>query len=366
MKIFILAGDPSADRHASKLIKELKKHFPNAEYYGIGGPMMQLEGFNSIIDFKLINIVGFWEVAKKYTFFRNLLNRCKDILLNDKPDIFIPIDYPGFNMRLGKFAKSIGIRTVYYIAPQLWVWGKNRAKNLKDSCHQLLVIFPFEEAFFSKYSIETHFVGHPLLDDPKLTSQVKTIDERENILAILPGSRKQEIIAHADLISHIISNITSKSNMKIAIPISSNLDKEFVKKHYHSNQIEFFEDSYQLMQIAKVGLVKTGTSNLEAMLCGMPFAMFYKTSFLTYYIGTKIVNLEYISLVNIIKNQAIVKEFIQQEANPITISNYLIDLYTNPEKSQKLQDTFLQIRQELGNSGASYKAAKIIAESLKS
>ncbi len=172
IRYFIIAGDPSGDIHAAKLMKSMLVKNPNVEFYGIGGREMEAIGFKSMIPQKEISVVGFWEVAKKYGMFRQLIKDVQSELETGKYKAFIPVDYPGFNMKIAGFAKKIGIPVYYYIAPQLWAWGSNRAEKLANSVDKLIVVFPFEVDFFKQYGIETYFCGHPLLDEPIFNGEV--------------------------------------------------------------------------------------------------------------------------------------------------------------------------------------------------
>ncbi|MGA2298554.1 MAG: lipid-A-disaccharide synthase, partial [FCB group bacterium] len=200
-KIFIVAGDSSGDRYAGRLMAEIKSRKPGIQFLGIGGEEMLKAGLKSIVPLEKISVVGFWEVAKRFNFFRNLIEQCKKILLDENIDLFIPVDYPGFNIRLAGYAKKINIPVFYYIAPQLWAWGKNRAEKLAKVTDKLFVVFPFEVDFFKSKGINADFVGHPLLDSPEFNSNFLKYSERKNIIAFLPGSRNQEIKRHFPLLS---------------------------------------------------------------------------------------------------------------------------------------------------------------------
>ncbi|HRP02554.1 MAG TPA: lipid-A-disaccharide synthase [Candidatus Kapabacteria bacterium] len=357
--IFISAGDPSADRHTANLMKELKIRVPDIKFFGIGGPLAENEGLISLAPFSEISVVGFWEVAKKFSYFTKLLDRSKHILQSEKIDVYIPVDYPGFNLRLAKHAKHLKIPTIYYIAPQLWAWGKQRAKHLADCIDKILVVFPFEEDYFKNFGIDTKFVGHPLLDYPQFNLKFNTYSERHNEIAILPGSRKQELLHHKQFLNSLYESLSRKlPDYELVIAKSPNLPDSFYNS-INSN-FKIHHNSNELMLNAKAGIIKTGTSNLEAMLSGLPFGMFYMTSFLTYIMAKKMINLPYISIVNILKNAPVIPEFIQNKAKPIDITNYISSLISNEEKYYEIQSTFDKLRQELGTSGAAKTAANEI------
>lgn len=360
-RYFIIAGDPSGDNHGSKLINELKKIEPGSSFYGIGGKKMIESGLKSIVPLSQISVVGFWEVAKKYYYFKDLLNRCKQILKNDKPDAFIPIDYPGFNIRLATYAKSIYIPVFYYIAPQLWAWGKDRANKLKGITDKLLVVFPFEAEFFAKFGINAEFVGHPLLDNAEFQSKIKL--ERNDSIAFFPGSRAQEVKKHFELFDYILSNSRLYDKHTFIVAKSANIPDEiysdFQKKY---PKIQTGEDSHIILRNSKAGLIKTGTSNLEAALFGLPFAMYYKTSVLSYLIAKFLVDLNGISIVNILAGKPVIREFIQNDIKAAEVEKYLEQLLYDNDLRNNILMEFDKIRQSLGGPGASVRAAKIIAD----
>lgn len=358
-KIFISVGDPSADRHAAQLMKEILFINPNIEFIGIGGQKMEECGLKSIANIKDIAVVGFWEVAKKYNFFKNLLEKSKKIISEQNVDLFLPIDYPGFNIRLANFAKSKNIPVCYYIAPQLWAWGKNRANKIQKCVDKLLVVFPFEQDFFGKYNIDTEFVGHPLLDYEEFNRPILNYEQRENLIAFLPGSRTQEIQKHLSFIDEMKTLVSKKlPDHKIAIAKSKNIDHRLYQSI--SKDVQLFDNSLDLLNIAKFGIIKTGTSNLESALLGLPFAMFYKISYISYMLAKKMINLQYISIVNIIKNDNLVPEFIQKDANPNNIINFASELINNRTHYDEMQNELLSIKQILGAKGAAYNTAKIV------
>lgn len=359
---FISAGDPSGDIHAAKLIKAIKEIEPDSRFIGIGGKECEAQGLVSIVPIEQISVVGFWEVAKRYRMFRRLLDKCRDILLSENVSAFIPVDYPGFNLPLAKYAKGNNIPVLYYIAPQLWAWGKHRAQKLSSRVDKLLVVFPFETDFFAKYDIDVEFVGHPLLDSEDFIGKPNTLSDREKVIALFPGSRVQEIHRHLPLYSKIADLIEKAlPDYEIVMASAKNLNPDLYKSFLHNDKKRKIEpDAGKLMKYAKCGLVKTGTTNLEACLSGLPFTMVYKTSALTYFMGKKLINLDYLSLANILTNREIVKEFIQHEAKPEQIAEELIKLAKNEIYSQNMANEFISIRKMLGEIGASTKAAKII------
>lgn len=359
---FIVAGESSGDVHGAKLMLSLQKQYPGCQFKGIGGPHMQNAGLESMASLRDIAVVGFYEVAKKYGMFRALMKSCQTALLTC--DAFIAVDYPGFNMRLATFAKGKGIPVMYYIAPQLWAWGKKRAAKLAAAIDHLFVVFPFEVEFFSQFGIATTFVGHPLLDEPQLQEVPQPVAERERILALLPGSRQQEISRHVDPMLSAAQQFlqSTDESWRVCMAVPEHL--EVARHNLQDTGIDVYSSARELMLKAKVGLVKTGTSNLEAALCGMPFAMMYKTSALSYHIARRLISLEHISLVNILLHKTVVPELIQQEARPHQMAASLATI-ASPEVGLAQQESFLEIRDLLGGKGASDVAAASIAKVLR-
>lgn len=366
LKVFISAGEPSGDLHAAKLMKELKLLYGDIQFFGLGGGKMTEQGLRPIVPMNDISVVGFWEVARKYSFFRKLLQTCTDILINEKIDLFIPVDYPGFNMILAGRAKAAGIKTAYYIAPQLWAWGESRARKLAGAVNKLLVVFPFEKEFFAKYGIDTEFVGHPLLDEKEFSENVKPYHERQKQILLMPGSRRQEVKRHCELLEKTFSYAPSLiKEFNIIMAVSPNLEKRIVddikarnpKWNYSSNTRELIADSL-------CGVIKTGTSTLEAALLGLPFAMIYKASVISYIIGKSRLKLPYVALPNILAGKPIIREFIQKDANPKNIINEL-EKISDRNEFVRIQDEFNIVRKNLGEPGASSRAADLIMKFIK-
>lgn len=364
LKIMIIAGEISGDIHGALLMQQIKKLYNNVEFIGIGGKNMIESGLTSIIDISEIAVVGFVEVLKHGILFTKLLRKCKEMLLKEAVDCFIPIDYPGFNIKVAKYARGIEIPVYYYIAPQLWAWGKNRWKKLKKAVTKLLVVFPFEEVFFNKHNIPAKFVGHPLLDNELFHNPIKTIDERENVIAFFPGSRKQEIRKNLELFATTAVLLDKKlNNFTYEFAVANNLsDYDFELLKYYNFKYKLNRDSKKLMSYAKIGIVKTGTTTLEASLLGMNMIMAYKTSFTHYLLGKCLINLDFISLPNILLNKEVIPEFIQNKVTPKILEKNVLELLNNKNQCLMQQKYFAEIKNILGYSGASFNAANIILQ----
>lgn len=357
-KIFISAGDPSGDIHAANLMHELLVLDNSLEFIGIGGPKMQELGLAPIVNFSEINVVGFWEVAKKYIFFKQLEANSKKIISDNNIGLVILIDYPGLNTRLASFAKSINKKVCYYIAPQLWAWGKKRAEKLSKSVDKLLVAFPFEVEFFNQFEIDVEFVGHPSLD-LEVFELDKNNDRIKNQICMIPGSRVQEVKSHLILFDEVIKK--SKGKYKFAISKSPSVDSSIYDSFMNSNpEVKIYDNSRDAMKSSEFGIVKTGTSTLEATLLNLPFIMIYKTSLTTYLIGRYLVDIDYLAMPNILLKKEVVKELIQQDATANRIVKE-IDRYMNSiELTNKIRTDFVEIRELLGKKSACKTASRII------
>lgn len=366
MKFLIVAGDPSGNIHAARLMREILTLAPDSSFYGIGGDDMIEAGLMPLAHTRDVGVVGFWEVAKRYFFFKSLLRTVVQTMAVERPDAFIAVDYPGFNMRLAAYAKKSGIPVLYYIAPQLWAWGKNRAAKLSQNIDLLLTVFPFETKFFSNLGIASEFVGHPLLDGEAFRN-TEYNGWNKRLIALLPGSRQQEVIRNLPIMLDTAAIFSKRHpNFIFSIAIAANIPRKIyddISSKFASNtelNIEFADDSRLLLKSAYVGLIKTGTSTLEACLCNIPFAMMYRASLFSYYFGKLAINLKFLAMPNILANKEITREFIQGEATAENLSDELIRLIFDEKVRRVQQEYFTNIRYELGGSGASHRAAEKI------
>lgn len=376
---FIVAGEASGDLHAARLMRALKALLPECRFSGIGGVNMAQEGLESIVPLADISVVGFWEVAKRYPMFKRLLQQTSSMLASGGYDAFIPVDYPGFNMRLAVAAQAASVPVAWYIAPQLWAWGSDRAAKLKSLVDKLLVVLPFEPDFFRQFSIDAHFVGHPLMEDSVIAASPRGISERDREIALFPGSRHQEIarnlptmLASLKEMRHIYPPIT---DFRISIALSPTLSTADYKtllsttRERYGFSVEPETDSRCLLARARAGIVKTGTSTLEAALCGMPHVMMYRTSTLSYLYAKRLVNLSTIALPNILMEKAygrnnVIPELVQTMATPQALAQAMISLLDDTVAGQMTND-FTTLRTMLSNGAhgtASDNAARIIAE----
>ncbi len=372
-KIFIVAGEASGDLHASKLIQEMKKQTPNIEIVGIGGDKMIEAGARILIHQSKIAVMGVVEIAACIKHIRYALKVSKDYLSNNKPDLLILIDYPGFNLILAKYAHKLGIPVFYYICPQIWAWRKGRVKKLKRYVTKAAVILPFEEKFLKTHGIDATFVGHPLLDVvtmednaiKKLTQA--NIDIKKRIITLLPGSRYGEVKRiFPNLVKSIDIIRQELSDTEAVVGLAPSIDKNFlidiIKKVDIKllQYIKFYNGNiYNLIGCSELVLAASGTVTLEAAILEAPLIVVYILNSVSYILARLLVDVPYVSLVNLVANKKIVPELLQKEANSLNIAKYAIDLLKNKNKISTMRQELKQVKELLGSKGAAKRAAQI-------
>lgn len=363
MKYYIIAGEASGDLHGSNLMKAIKQKDPKADFRFWGGDLMQKEGGIMVKHYRDLAFMGFLEVAKNLPTILGNISHCKEDIAQYRPDILVLIDYPGFNLRIAGFAKSLGIKVVYYISPQLWAWKEGRVKSIRKNVDEMLVILPFEKDFYQKHGIHVHFVGHPLLD---AISGLQAVDaqsfRKENglnskdIIALLPGSRKQEV---EKMLKMMLSVRPYFKEYQFVIAGAPSLTKDFYEKYVDENVHFVSNKTYDLLRCSKAALVTSGTATLETALLDIPEVVCYKGSRISYEIGKRLVkNIQYISLVNLIMDREVVKELIQDD---LTTQHLVHELkLVLGENRKRILNDYRQLREKLGGQGASGIAADII------
>lgn len=364
MKYYIIAGEASGDLHASNLMKAILEKDSHAEFRFWGGDLMQQVGGTLVKHYKDLAFMGFLEVAKNIGTILKNIKHCKEDLKNYRPDVLVLVDYPGFNLRIAKFAKSLGIRVVYYISPQLWAWKEGRVETIKKFVDKMLVILPFEKDFYNKHGVKSHFVGHPLLDAISGLKEINTKDFRvehglnqKEIIALLPGSRKQEV---EKMLALMLSVRPYFKEYQFVIAGAPSLPKDFYEKFVDEDVHFVSNKTYDLLRCSKAALVTSGTATLETALLQVPEIVCYKTSQVSYEIGKRLVkNIKYISLVNLIMDQEVVRELIQKA---LTTENLVSELTVILEgnKREEILSNYSLLRNKLGGEGASRKAAEIV------
>jgi lipid-A-disaccharide synthase len=367
MRYYIIAGEASGDLHGSNLIKEIRKLDEQADVCCWGGDMMQQAGATLVKHYRELAFMGFIEVVKNLpTIFRNI-KFCKEDILAFKPDVLVLIDYPGFNMRIAEWGKQQGFKIVYYISPQVWAWKENRVKKIKKFVDKMLVILPFEKAFYQKWKYEAEYVGHPLIEvieKEKLNPPAPRLSDKP-VIALLPGSRQQEIVKKLPIMLEVAAYFPDYHFVVAKAPGQENIFYESLLQPY-SNVSSVSGKTYALLMQSEAALVTSGTATLETALFGVPEVVCYKSSNISYQIGKRLIRVKYISLVNLIMDKPIVKELIQDALTPENLKKELADLLFNPVRKSQLQQDYNELKQKLSEGGrASAKAARSIVDFVK-
>ncbi|MBK9478725.1 MAG: lipid-A-disaccharide synthase [Bacteroidetes bacterium] len=365
MKYYILAGEASGDLHGSNLIRELKLRDADAHIRCWGGDLMQAQGAQLVKHYRDLAFMGFVEVLLNIKTILSNIKFCKRDILEYQPDVLILIDYPGFNLRIAEFAKQNKLVVYYYISPQIWAWKQSRVYKIKECVNRMFVILPFEKEFYQKFNYEVDFVGHPLLDaidnyqqdaknQPKATAK---------IVALLPGSRKQEVRQSLPL---MLSMCNKFPDVQFYIAAAPSLTADFYSTFIGNNPVKIvYNETYSLLQRANAALVTSGTATLETALFEVPEVVCYKGSKISYWIARQLIKVKFISLVNLIMDRLVVKELIQAEFNESQLEKELHDLLYNEQRILVLKKDFLELKTKLGGSGASAKTAELMIQYLK-
>ena len=369
LKYYIIAGEASGDLHASNLMKELKKKDPKAEFRFWGGDLMQAQGGTLVKHYRELAFMGFAEVLMNLrTILGNISVAKKDIEAY-KPDAVILVDYPGFNLRIAEFVKNLGIKVYYYISPQIWAWKTGRVHKIKKVVDKMFVILPFEEEFYQRYDYKVDFVGNPLLDSLNNLPEIdeakfrkdNNLDERP-IIAILPGSRTQEIKVKLPLMLSVEKDFPDYQFVVAGAP-SQPIENY---KKIAGNELKIIENkTYDLLRVSHSALVTSGTATLETALLKVPEVVCYKGNAISYEIGKRIIkNIRFISLVNLIMDKEVVKELIQYELTYENIKHELNLILNTPKRDQILKD-YNELYDKLGGIGASERTANMIVSDLE-
>jgi lipid-A-disaccharide synthase len=370
MKYYLIAGEASGDLHGANLMKALKKEDPETDFRFWGGDLMREVGGTEVKHYRELAFMGFAEVVLNLrTIFKNI-KFCKKDIEHFNPDVIIFIDYPGFNFRIMKWARKKGYKTHYYISPQIWAWKEGRIKDIKRDVDQMYVILPFEKDFYEeKHNFPVHFVGHPLIDAiynrtqviPKTFRKENGLDHRP-IIALLPGSRKQEI---KKMLEIMISVAKDFKEYQFVIAGAPSQEKSFYESFLSTKNVHFVANkTYDLLSISEAALVTSGTATLETALFKVPQVVCYKGSRISYEIAKRVIKLEYISLVNLILDKTVVTELIQTEFNTKRLKEELTKIL-DPYKRATMFLDYYELEKALGGRGASENTAKLIYTAVK-
>ena len=362
-KYFIIAGEPSGDLHGSKLIRAIKEINPNTSFIGHGGNKMVGEGLKLIEHIDRLSIMGFIEVIKHLPRLKKLLKNTVDLIKKSKPNRIILIDYPGFNLRLAKKIKSLGIPITYFILPQAWAWKEKRVEDIKNLIDQPISIFPFEAEWFKSKNLDVIYAGHPFMDLEHINESAKSFFSRhslnvnEPILTLLPGSRQQEIDKHWPIFLKTVKIIKKKvEKLQIIVGKSSNISISNCPKDF---RIE--KNARKAIIAGTAALASSGTTNLECAIENTPLVVCYKLNFPSWIIAKLFVKIKYSSIVNIMLDKKVVNEFLQDKMEPNLLSEEIIGLLNTESKGrQKMLNEFNNIKKMLGDSGVFLRIAELI------
>jgi lipid-A-disaccharide synthase len=372
LKIYIIAGEASGDLHGSNLMKALIAESKTPiDFRFWGGDRMKEVAGEPAKHIRDLAFMGFIEVLANIRTIARNIKFCKQDILDFKPDVLVLIDYPGFNLRIAEWAKGQGIHVVYYISPQVWAWKESRVKKIKRSVDQLFVILPFEKEFYKKHKMEVEYLGHPLLDaiNDYRSTQLALIDLRtslklneERVIAVLPGSRKQEISVKLPIMLEALKEF---KDYTILIAAAPSLDSSFYEPFLNNNVQIIAGRTYDILSVAEIAVVTSGTATLETALLGIPQVVCYKGSAISYHIAKQLIKIKFISLVNLILDKEAVVELIQNECNPIRIREEVaLIMEGKPKRNQILKD-YQELVQLLGEGGASKKVARSLLKTIQ-
>ncbi len=372
-RILISAGEVSGDRHAAGLIQELQRIKPGIEFFGLGGYEMKNLGVSILYRVDQLSFMGFWEILKHIKFIRKVKENLLKEVDRQPCKLAILVDYPGFNLRLAEELKKRGVTIIYYISPQVWAWGQKRIEKIKKLVDLMLVFFPFEEELYQKHAVNVRFVGHPLvqLAKPRL-SQVEffrtlsvKIDKR--FIGLFPGSRPQEIQKHLPIMVQAGQLILNKyPDFEFLISLAPGIKLEEIKESIpDSFPVRILDNhTYDIMGHSEFLIVKSGTSTVEAALCGTPFVVIYKTSPLTYLIAKQLVQVPHVAMANILAEKRVIPEFIQNQTKPEKIAQTVTEILENRSQYDSIKAELAKVRQKLGSGNAYRQAAEAVVEYL--
>jgi len=370
MKYYLIAGEASGDLHGSNLMRELKRQDTEAKFRFWGGDRMLAQGGELVKHINELAFMGFWEVLINLRTILRSIKFCKKDLLAWKPDVLLLIDYPGFNLRMAEFARKHGIRVVYYISPQIWAWKQSRVKKIRRDVDKMLVILPFEQEFYKGFGVDVEFPGHPLLDAvgefEQGSSREQFLSENDlsekPIVALLPGSRKQELAATLKVMASVVDSFP---DYQFVVAGVKGQPAEYYQELTKGADVKLvFGQTYRLLAHAQAALVTSGTATLETALFDVPQVVCYRAGRISYQIAKRLVKVKYISLVNLIMDRPLVREMIQYDFNGNDLKKELHRLLYDRAYVEQIKAGYQELRHKLGGAGASRKAAEIIVNFL--
>jgi len=370
--IFVVVGEASGDAHAGRLLAELKQTAPNINVKGIGGDSMRAAGAEIIIDFSELAVMGLVEVLKRYRSLKKIFNKVVALLKQERPDLLVLVDYPGFNLKLAKEAKKLGIPVLYYISPKVWAWKAGRVKTIKRVVNHMAVLFPFEVPIYEQASVPVTCVGHPLVDAVKVELSKQEIKTKmgmalnRRIVGLFPGSRRSEVEALLPVMLKAAEKLQQSDDaIDFVMPLASGLDSSVTENMLAASKLNVrvvSGDFYELTTACDAVVAASGTVTLEIALLGVPHFLVYRVSPITYTILKRLVHIPYVGLCNIITGKNTVLELLQHDVTDDRLATELKGLLNAADSQQKATHIQQQVLSALGPSGGAHNAAKLVAD----
>jgi lipid-A-disaccharide synthase len=373
MKVYVIAGEASGDLHGSNLMRAMLEQEPSVQFRFWGGDHMTEVAGKPVKHIRELAFMGFVEVVMNLRTILGNIRQCKKDIAQFQPDAIILIDYPGFNLRIAEWAHAQGIKVLYYISPQIWAWKQNRVHKIKQVVDRMYCILPFEQAFYAKFGVEVDFVGHPLIDaieayrigrfDKEKFLKESGLDERP-IIALLPGSRKQEISIKLPIMLEAADRFSG--DYQIVVAGAPSLSLNFYTPLLKGRKVVVVQNkTYDLLSTASAAMVTSGTATLETALFKVPEVVCYKGSAISYQIARRLIKVPYISLVNLIMNREVVKELIQHECNAVSIAEEIQRILPGGAGREAMLNEYDRLIETLGGSGASAKTANLMLKTIQ-
>lgn len=368
-KIMVLAGEPSGEKHVAGILRELKLRHPGISFFGMGGDGMQAEGCELLYHVRQTAIMGFTEVVRHLPMILKMKKDLVRALDERKPDLVILVDYPGFNLRFAEEVKKRGIPVAWFISPQIWAWGKGRLKDIQRLVDQMLVILPFEKGLYEKARVPVEFVGHPLISQISVTESAAGFFERQGLddklplVSLLPGSRRQEIASLLPVMIEAVKPLIRNREIQVVVSGVPFVPRDLYRPAEEAGVRVITGDVHSLMSFSQQAVVASGTATLETALCGTPLTVVYKTSWVTYFLGRYLVDLKWISLVNIISDESVVPELIQHKANPEEIRKS-VRRFLDPETVASTKGKLARLHDLLGQKSTPAAGAEVLSRML--
>lgn len=359
-KIVLIAGEESGDIHATKLIQQLKKSHSDIKFSGIGGKHMSEEGVELIADLARYGVTGVTEVLRYFKVIRKAFNDIKAHLKKEQPDLLILVDYPGFNLRLAQYAKkNLNLKIIYYISPQIWAWKAKRIHIIKRCVDHMAVILPFEKEIYQKAGVPVDFVGHPLVEkiakqnDPEFCRTQLNLPQNKRIIALLPGSRTNEIERHMPVLRDTAHLLQQKNPLiHFVIPVARTIKKEKIQTYFSNSTLPHTlidDQAIECMIAADFVIVASGTASLECALLEKPMCIIYKSSLFTYILAMKLIRVRFLGLCNLLSKKMIVPEFLQYDCNPIELSKYIENFYADSQQEKSMRTHLNTLKENMSS-----------------